>query len=197
MDHHFDIVFITHNLVTQDRYITKNKTGMREGPLSEAEAMLYNAIISNAAWLALYNRHLFDDYSFPENRYYEDVGVIHRLIHASKESYFLDVALYNHRIGRPGGITTEFDLRKRQDYLDMHKVRIGDLLDWGYESYARELAFSILLKYGLREEFFTNVVRLTRAKISVGWKQRIMLVVFKVSPNMFDSICSITGKRVF
>lgn len=196
MNHHSDMVLIAHTIVDQDGNIKKNKTGMLEGPISEAEAMNYNVVISNAAWLALYNRRLFDKNSFPEGRYYEDVGILHRLIHMSRELYFLDNALYNHRVGRPGSITTEYDIKKKQDYKDMHKVRIEDLLDWGYDSYARELAFSILLKYGSQEEFFANVVRQSRARISVGYKQRIMLHIFRSSPNLFDSICSITGRHV-
>ena len=196
MNHHSDMVLFAHNTVDQDGNIKQPQIGMLEGPLSEAEAMCYNVTISNAAWLALYSRRLFDGNSFPENRYYEDVGVIHQLIHKSTEFYFLDIPLYNHRIGRPGSITTDSDIKKLQDYRDMYKVRIKDLLDWGYDSYARKLAFSMLIKYGAQEEFFANIVRQTNSRIHVGCKQRIMLFVLRLSPNIFDLICSITGKRV-
>ena len=196
MNHHSDMVLIAHNTVDQDGYIKHHKTGIREGLLSEAEAMRYNATISNAAWLALYSRRLFDKNSFPENRYYEDVGIIHRLIHISKKLYFLDIALYNHRMGRQGSITAESNTKKQKDYLDMNAIRIKDLLDWGYDSYARELAFSILLKYGSQEVIFANVVTQTRARIPMGLKRRIMLLVLKISPELFDLICNITRRRV-
>ena len=190
-----DMVLFTHNIVGQDGKI-KSKVGMWEGPISEAEAMYYNIIIANAAWLALYKRNLFEEYSFPEGKYYEDVGVVHRLIHLSNRIYFSNTALYYHRLGRKGSITAEFDAKKHRDYLEMYAIRVEDLINWKYDNYARQLAFSILLKYGSQEDYFANVVRQTKAKTLKGWKQRIMLFVFKFSTKLFDTVCKITGKRI-
>ena len=195
VEENVDIVLITHNRVFKGNRMIPSDLEMYDSFISETEALNYNVRIANAAWLALYRRQLFECIKFPSGRVYEDVGVVHRLIHKAHSHYLICKPLYNHRVCRSGSITTDSGIKYYNDRKEMFRVRIKDLLDWGYEDLAQELAISMLIKYGTREEYFKSVVKHSSKIKPKSLRQRLMLLIFRLSPVVFDAICVLLRRR--
>ncbi len=102
---------------------------------------------------------------------------------------------------RIGSITYLEYNKKHPDYIEMQKVRVVDLIKWGYEDFALKIAFNVMIRYGFYfsdKEFFLGVIDRMNGKIpnTFSRKRKIMLKIYKFSPKLFDIICIITGKRV-
>ena len=79
--------------------------------------------ILNAAWNKMYKRSLFTDNNiiYPFGCYYEDLGTTYRLLLKCKKIAFVNEALYNYLVDRPGNITSAFNFNVYH-VLDMVKI---------------------------------------------------------------------------
>ena len=194
-----DLVLFTFNKIRNTGHKTYIRTNLCEGLLNEKEALYFNVHIAPYAWAALYNRDVFKRIEFPAGRYYEDTCVISRIIHFSNTVCLVNQPLYNYRYERSGNITTSL---KTKDHIDKRMLlmeKINDLQKWGYYEYGVFYALPLLIEYGRTDAyqvFFDKVARTSKGlPKELTLKLKIMLILYKVSPKMFDFICDISGKR--
>ena len=99
--------------------------------------------ILNAAWNKMYKRSLFTDNNiiYPFGCYYEDLGTTYRLLLKCKKIAFVNEALYNYLVDRPGNITSAFNFNVYH-VLDMVKITFDYYKEMGvYDYYYEELKF--------------------------------------------------------
>lgn len=199
-DNNADLILFAYNRVNDQDYMYPMETHIDSGKLSKEEALYYNTCYWDAAWLCLYNKHLFDGLRFPVGKYYEDVGIIHRLIYNAKSVFLINEHLYNYRVNRVGSITNSPETRNHPDKIKMHILRIEDLCVWKYEDIARRNAITLLIMYKLKEddrEFLVNLVRNGSIFANgLNWKQRALSLSLRLSSQLFDFICITSGKRL-
>lgn len=180
-------------------FIESSKIAIPEGIVSERQALYFNLFVSVTAWSGMYKRTLFNRIHFPVGKYWEDVATTYRLIHEAQIITLIDKCLYHYIFNRPGSITTSKETRNHHDRQEMHIKRIIDLIDWGYEEYAILDTFKWLV-YGEfddegRQDLLMIVSSSNVIPESFNWKQRIMIMILRKSPALFDKICVIMNKR--
>lgn len=195
------------------RYIDKNgssglkrKAEQGSGKMTRLEAieLMLNKILF-AAWNKLYSRKLFQTISYPEGYYYEDVGTTYKTVLLADTIYYLDTVLYYH-CSREGSITTLKTNKAFSDYIEMFMQLYRDLSDWDYPADKLELLLNnISLTYCIRKEpnaddadyaYFRNVLQSAK-QIPEGftWKRKVLFVLLKYCPTLFDLVCEVCGKR--
>ena len=187
-----DIILFTYNKVFNDGSVTRIELPFQPGPIGEKEALYYNVRFSAAAWLGLYRKDLFNNVCFPDGKIHEDSGTTHRLIHAAKTIYLINNALYNYRIGRPGSIVTE--KKFHPDLCEMRTRRIKDLCEWGYEEYSMDDILFLAVRFGKYDKF-AELLKKNHMK-GLSWTRKMMALLFRLSPALFDTVCIVTGRRV-
>lgn len=196
-----DIVLFEFYQVWNNKKKNRIKTIVHTGKLAVQEALLYNLYYSTSIWLGLYRRELFDGIRFPAGKIYEDVCITHRLIYRAREIYFVDKYLYNYRVCRNGSITTEKKTRDHPDRKEMLIRRMNDFYKWGYVDYSRKCAFSLIIRYGWKDKMQEPYVKLVkelngRIPKCFSWKHKVLLVIYWMSPFLFDIICLLNRKRI-
>lgn len=81
------------------------------------ESILTDDIIGNYSWNKLYDRTLFENILFPENKVYEDVYTIYKVISKCKRLYVLSDSFYFYR-QRRGSLTHRPSLKAFDDQLE-------------------------------------------------------------------------------
>ena len=84
---------------------------------ADALRALVDDKFNNNVWNKLYRRKLFEGVLFPEDRNYEDVAVMHRIVDRAKAIAVESSVLYHYRI-RPESITKTFTAKNLLDYAD-------------------------------------------------------------------------------
>ncbi len=175
---------------------------VEEGFLSTDAAITYAVKENVAVWNKLFHSSLFREIRFPDGYVYEDSFVTPKLIHAARSVYRLDVGLY-HYCYRADSICHAGGLRSHRDYLLMRSALIRDLSRWGYAELAREpkqdLSLTYLSQFGLFAEdsalYVETLRRMRRFPSDWTWKQKMLFILFRVSPWLFDNVCILSGKR--
>ena len=194
-----DLVLFLYNRVEGGNVVQK-EVKQNTGQITEAEAISFNVNYAPASWLGLYKKSLFNDISFPLGKLFEDVGTSHKLIHAANRIYLLEEYLYYYRIARPGSIMTNMYSQEHPDYKEMRINKIEDLYSWGYKEYIQNDALSMIIKYGCQDESMKGIVQIV-SEISnaipdnLSWKRKVLLLVFRLSPDLFDTVCICMGRR--
>lgn len=196
-----DIVLFNYKRIFVSGKVDLIRTKIKTGLIDEEQALAFNVTIWDAAWNGFYGRKLFNEVRYPAGKLYEDTGTSHRLIHTANRIYYVNDCLYNYRTERAGSITTAPETRNHPDRIEMRINRLKDLCDWGYHGLAARDALFLIEKYGrgLKEyEFIHDLLKCIKVR-SVRYlskKQKTMLVVFKLSPQLFDCICVLAGRRI-
>ena len=185
---------------------SQKSKGFSFGKLTRLEAIeLMMHEMGNAAWNKLYSRNIFNTVSYPEGYYYEDVGTTYKTILQAGSIYLLDKVLYFYCY-YDGSITTLKTEKALQDWIEMFMQQYRDLDEWGYP--AEKLSFllnSIALSYCIWKKpdaedansvFCRNALQSAK-KIpeEFTWKRKIMFVLLKYCPPLFDLVCDMWGKR--
>lgn len=171
----------------------------------EAIELMFRKSEEVCVWNKLYSRELFKTISFPEGYLYEDVGTTHRTILLADTIYFLDKVLYFHTC-RDESITTLKTEKASRDWLAMSLQRYHDLAAWGYPSDKLEsLLTNLVLNYCMRTKaaaddadyVFCRKTLLSVKRLPEGftWRRKIMFVLFRFCPTLFDLICMLWRKR--
>lgn len=84
--------------------------------------------INDFVWNKLYKRELFNNISFLDNKTYEDIAIMYRLIDKSNLVACSDIKLYKYLV-RNTSLTNSFKKNNILDYDEMIKLRYNDLLD--------------------------------------------------------------------
>lgn len=175
----------------------------QEGEVSRLAAMkmLFDADVSSYAWNKLYARRLFEGVGYPEGKYYEDIGTTHLLIGKAESIRYISAKLYHYSYRRPGSITASAGDRKIRDWLQLSLQRKRDLERAGYDlsDYHQREAMGILIQFGRRPgvtEAAEEIVKTTKGLPKVFTRRyKIMLMIYRLSPELFDRICEKSGVR--
>lgn len=193
-----DLVCFLYDAISTNGEEKIRKQDFPAGYLTEEQAMYINVYRPTAAWFNLYNRDLFMEINYPVGKYYEDVGTSHKLVHEATRIYFINSVLYNHRIGRPGSITTNPGIKGKNDFREMTALRVKDLFAWKFDEYAVVDAFQLMINYGSDiPELHRYLQRIKSSPIPryLELKRKILFECFKLSPRLFDLLCVCYGKR--
>ena len=197
-----DIILSNHNAVWNGIPIRLGNRRIQEGLVSREIAMdlIHGAGPGLYSWNMFCHKDLWKDTRFPLGRLSEDVGITYKLVHNARRIYYCKHRPYNHRIGRPGSLTSSQSMKFVVDYIDMRRIKDVDLENWGYGGHFKKKdALDSLIHYG-------NIKRLTNCFVPViegikGYpdyltpRERLMLFAYRRSVLLFDVICIVTGGR--
>ncbi len=165
---------------------------------SEAMEQNNNKII---VWNKLYKTELFSDIRFPEGCVYEDIGTTYKLVHKATRPALLNMDLYYYRIKRSGSITASKDPDLLKIRTEMQETRIKDMELWGYDVRKEKVkaAWWSLVYEGRNTQHSKRYDEMIRSIKGFpeffSIKQKAALLAYKISPFLFDNLCSLTGKR--
>lgn len=178
------------------------KSGIKT-KMEAIELMLTTA--QNAAWNKLYKKTLFDTVFYPEGYLYEDVGTTYKTVLLANSIYYLNEILYI-KCYHDGGITTLRTAKALQDWVEMFRKQYHDLAAWGYpkdklailkNNFA--LSYCIMMKRDRGDS--NSVFCLKTLQVINGipsaftWERKILFLLLKYCPPVFDLICNLWGKR--
>ncbi len=160
----------------------------------------------NAAWNKLYKKELFEGVSYPEGYLYEDTGATYKLVVKASRVYYLPKALYYHCL-RSGSITSQKVTKKVvEDRAELNSQRYRDLVAWGYDSESLDYRFkTFALWYCIRKKkdasdpkyvFLAEGLRSGRIPEKFARRQKILTILFRYFPLLFELLCSIRGTKV-
>lgn len=184
----------------------KKEVGRNYVHLSKLEAIeLMFRTGGVVVWNKLYRKKLFDTISYPEGYFYEDVGTTHKTILLADSICFLGTVLY-YQCEHAGSITTLSSDKVFADYFEMAMQRYHDLAAWGYPEDSLELLLqNNALTYCMRkkEDFEDAKYIFCRKTLQSAkgipakfiWKRKILFVLLKYCPPLFDLICVLWGKH--
>ena len=201
LEYNADLVLFSYSKIRNNVQAEKCKAKYKEGIIDENKALRFNVFFACYAWIGLYERNLFDNIRFPEGMVHEDVGTTHRLIHCASKIIYIDACLYNYREHREGSITSSQSIRRYTDLKKMLLYKINDLCIWGYEGIALKDTIVLLAKYRhnqSEQKMLIDIVKRTKGRASseFGVKEKIVLLLFNLSPVLFDLVCKLIQKRV-
>ncbi len=185
----------------------KKTEGRGFGKLSRMEALeLMMHEVGNYAWNKLYSKNLFSNIYYPEGYYYEDIGTTYKTFLQADSIYFMNKVLY-FRCYYNGSITTLKTEKALLDQFEMFIQQYRDLTEWGYPKDKMSfLLNSIVLNYCMKIKPDTNDAKyafcrkvLQSAKTipkDFTWKRKVLFVLLKYCPPLFDTVCVMWGKRL-
>ena len=190
-----DLVLFAFNKIYNDGRIIPSTPTMRQGFLTEEEAIEYNMKYAPAVWIGLYKRELFDIIQFPIGKLFEEVGTSHRLKHIACKIMLIKDMLYNYRVDRSGSIINTYIKSNHPDLREMMLRRIDDLCEWGYEELVRNDAMYLLIRYGCTgQEHLVKIAK--KGSSEYNLKRKVLLFFLRISPILFDSVCIAAKKRL-
>lgn len=170
----------------------------------EAIKLMFNTG-GTVAWNKLYHKKLFEEISYPEGYFYEDVGTTHKTILSAEHICFLGTVLY-YQCEHKGSITTLRSDKITDDYFEMAMQRYRDLASWGYPSdLLKPLLQNNALTYCIRKKadlgdakylFCLKILQSEKSSLkNFSRDRKILFMLLKYFPSLFDLICVKWGKR--
>lgn len=120
-----DIAFCELKAVSEKEQVEDNidESNIYEKFLTPSEALreiLLNAKVGNYVMIKLFKRELFDKLLFPENKVYEDVATLYKIVHRAERIAYTNQELYYYLVGRSGATTSTFTEKKIKDSLEAY-----------------------------------------------------------------------------
>lgn len=154
-------------------------------------------------WNKLYKRELFIYDRFYEGHICEDEFIIHKLLYSCRKVTYISCEFYFYVQRTDSIINSSYSIKRfdkvkalqdRADFFNqidqqyLHEKAIKSYVDvffWNYYKAKNELinVNSQLLK--LRKEFNHHLIYILKCN-QIGWKQKIAIMVFFVSPYLFE-----------
>ena len=162
-------------------------------------------ISGGGVWSKLYRKSLFESIKFPEGFFYEDIGVMHRIILQADSFYYIDKVLYYYCY-RKGSISTLRTQKALKDFCEMSMQKYHDLASYGYPAdKLRRLLTVTALRYCIYKKtdwkdtdyvYYCNML-LSENKVPESFTgyQKILFILWKYCTPLFDMICVLWGKR--
>ena len=171
----------------------------------EAIDLLLNGI-SDGAWNKLYRKELFKTVRYPEGKLFEDVITTYKLVYEAQKIYYLDRILYYYR-KREGSITLPMTAAKQREYFAMRIAQYKALKEHGYPDYKLKVltqsrAISYCVHMGVNgTDGYSIIAKQTLDSIeglpsTLNWKQKCLLVIYRIHPKLFDLTCLVCHKRI-
>lgn len=202
-----DLVLFCHQSIDKNGSPGIKRMADRDsGRLSRLEAIELLFKVGIVAWNKLYSRKLFQTVSFPEGYVCEDIGTTCKTVLMADTIYYLDTVLYYYCY-REGSITTLKTGKLLQDSFEMSMRLYRDLSAWGYPKDKLELLLSnISLTYCIQKKpdaddanyAFCRKVLQSAKQIPerFTWKRKVLFVLLKYCPPLFELVCTLYGKKV-
>ena len=206
--HQADLVMFCHQRIEKTGSVKsiKKVEGVRAGQLTRLEAIeLLLHRVGTFPWNKLYSIKLFNNVSFPEGYFYEGTGTLYKIVLLADDIFYLDIVLYYYCY-HEGSITTLKTEKAMWDYFEMSLQQYRDLAAWGYPADKLEfLLHNIALTYCIRKKpnaddvnyvFCRNTLQSSK-RIPEGftWRRKVLFVLLKYCPPLFDLLCNLWGKR--
>lgn len=191
------------------QYVSDSKTpAVPDKPFSiihktrnEAIDLLFTEV-KNYAWNKLYRKELFDGVSYPEGYTYEDIATTYKTVCNASNILYMKKTLYYYR-SRSGSIC-QINLRPG-DWFKMYMLQCKDLWNKGCTSEQFIMFLNDLgMKYCIKTKknysdpdysFLAHVLRKNKTvPKSFSWKRKILFVLFKYCPPLFEIICSLFAR---
>ena len=181
----------------------KQSDELPEGLCTRETAMrlLYHSA-GVVAWNKLYHKRLFEHIRYPIGRVYEDHGTTHKLVHAAEWIWTSNSLLY-HYCYRENSIVNTHSQKHIRDQTDMYLLEANNLQQLGYTDLAEECFLTAGLTYLIRngtraksaDSFLTLLCQKKKCPPYTSWKGKTALWLLRLSPNLFDLVCFLMGKR--
>ena len=201
--HNIDLVVFQFRKFAEEKEKYKAEIIPTEGIVSSEELLTkYSSQASVVAWNKLYRKSLFNGVNYPIGYYCEDVAITHHLVFKANRGYLLADKLYNYRELRPGSITESKSRKFLFDGFFFSFKRIDELKDWGFDCKNEEtkLALAYLIYLGPNKELSERCKSIldgnNRLLTDVTLRQKVMYLIYKVSPKLFDGLSIISRKRI-
>ena len=185
------------------RHGNKISAPLPEGSVSkkEALAMLVDGRTGNYLWNRCFHRSLFSTIRFPEGMCYEDTGMLFLLVQAAGHIAATNEVLYRYCY-RDGSITQSTE-KMLFDEIEMNQKLIDGLRELGYPDLAdfRFFNFSLsrVVRFGTKAKPCEGMAESLRTVPytypGLSRKKRLLLLLLKVSPPLFDLVCVLSGRR--
>lgn len=204
-----DLVMFYHQFIDRNglQRPIKREKGRSSSKLTRLEALeLMLHTMGVFAWDKLYHKKLFSTVLYPEGYFYEDEGTVHKMVLLADAVYYLDQVLYYHCY-HEGSITTLKTNKALQDYYDMHMQQYRDLAVWGYpEDKLKCLLNNVAITYCMWQKPDANDVNYMFCRKTLQsakhipedftWKRKVLFVLLKYCPPLFELVCTLYGKKV-
>lgn len=205
-----DLVMFRHDRIGYHKPLRiNNKTNsfLKSGCKTCMEAMyLLQKVVGPPAWNKLYRKDLFQNISFPEGYFFEDIGTTYKTVWQSSRIYFLNKVLYYHayHAGCISDLKTEKSLH---DWIEMYLQQYRDLAAWGYpQDKLDALLKNVAISYCIKKrpdnsdknyEFCKKVV-LESKNIPAEFtrEKKLMFALFKYCRPLFEFVCGLYGRKV-
>lgn len=156
-------------------------------------------------WNKLYWKELFKTVCYPPGYLYEDIGTTYKLVWRASSVYYLDKILYYHCF-REGSITTLRTEKSVHDWIEMCMQQYRDLAAWGYPADELDIFLkNVALTYCIQKKpdaddanyAFCRKTLQSAKQIpkDFTWKRKVLLVLLKYFPPLFELVCEMWGKR--
>ena len=199
----FHFQTIDKNGSTKPKIITENRDVGTLTHVEAVELMMYK--IWFAAWNKLYSRKLFQVVSYPEGYFYEDVGTTYKTVLLADTIYYLDTVLYFHCY-HEGSITTLKTAKLLKDYFEMSMRLYRDLSAWGYPEVKLEhflnnvsLIYCMCKKPDANDANYVFCQQKLQSTKQIPedftWKRKVLFVLLKYCPPLFELVCTLYGKK--
>lgn len=178
------------------------KKKSKELPVGVVDEMTAHEYGSTAAWNKLYKNELFERIRYPEGRVYEDFATTHKLVHKAKRVFLIRDYLYYHVMWREDSITNTHTITNHKASFTAYIERYKDLLSYGYpvakiSACGPAIGFLSVSTPSNDQLYLKAVDIVTSAKgipKELTLKQKIGLIVWKISKPMFYTICRRIGR---
>lgn len=156
-------------------------------------------------WNKLYRKELFKKVCYPPRYFYEDIGTTYKLFWNASNVYYFDKVLY-YNCYHEGSITTMKTEKALNDWGKMCIQQYHDLTSWGYEAAELDIFIKkIALTYCIWKKpdaddsnyvFCRKVLQSAKQIPEVfKWKHKMLFVLLKYCPPLFNLACEVCGKR--
>lgn len=209
-EHHADIVSFRFY-----RFKDGEPDSLKADPLPEEEKLVsfheamteYYRYITVGTWSKLYASHLFQEISFPEGRYFEDIDTTWRLFHKANVIYVSRSLLYYYR-SRRGSIVSSTKRKVLYDHVCMQKRRLeglekllsnDELKTFRRHFLKAALRYFIFVRPDTKDEYYADVDRWIRESQDdaqlLTRKSRLVLSLYLHKPALFSLLFTLRGRQ--
>lgn len=153
----------------------------------------------------MYRKELFKTVCYPPGYLYEDIGTTYKLVWRASSVYYLEKVLYYHCF-REGSITTLRTEKSVHDWIEMCMQQYRDLAVWEYPDDELDIFLkNVALTYCIQKKpdaddanyAFCRKTLQSAKQIpeDFTWKRKVLFVLLKYCPPLFELVCEMWGKR--
>ncbi|WP_088034126.1 glycosyltransferase family 2 protein [Evansella clarkii] len=209
--HSSDIVVCDFKKVMEGQFIDisslQNPLSVRNMNNIDALNQLYteNGLTFVCPWNKIYKRELFDDIKYEEGFINDDETIAHKLLYESDRTTYINLQLYYYVQREGSQMNSPFNIKrldavyilksralffKEKNEKDLQQKALKHFLEkffWYYSLAGIHIDRKNKEMKKLKSTFDSSFFELITHR-EFGWKQKIYLTLFRISPSMYDVI---------